>query len=87
MNNRYVLFDVETPNFKNNRMSAIGITIVENGKIDKIYYTLVNPECEFDQFNIDLTGISPDMVKDQPTFPQLWKAIEPIFSSGNLNVL
>ena len=84
MNNRYILFDVETPNFRNNRMSAIGITVVENAKIEKIYYTLVNPECEFDDFNIELTGITPESVIGKPTFPELWKAIEPIFSSGLL---
>ena len=30
---RYIVFDVETPNCNNDRMSAIGITIVEEGKI------------------------------------------------------
>ena len=28
---RYIVFDVETPNAANNRMSAIGLTVVENG--------------------------------------------------------
>ena len=32
---RFIVFDVETPNRKNNRMSAIGITVVEEGKISK----------------------------------------------------
>lgn len=84
MNNRYILFDVETPNSRNDRMSAIGISIVENSKITKGYYTLVNPETHFDEFNIYLTNINPEMVKDKPTFPQLWQMIEPIFSSGLL---
>ena len=30
---RYIAFDVETPNHLNNRMSAIGITIIEDGEI------------------------------------------------------
>ena len=30
---RYVAFDVETPNRYNNRMSAIGIAVVEDGRI------------------------------------------------------
>jgi len=84
MNKRYILFDVETPNSKNDRISAIGITIVENSEIVKGYYTLVNPESHFNDFNIYLTGITPQMVKDKPTFPQLWQMIEPIFSSGLL---
>ena len=32
---KYIVFDVETPNRYNNRMSAIGTSIVENGKIVK----------------------------------------------------
>lgn len=84
MNRRYIVFDVETPNSRNDRMSAIGITIVENMKIVKGYYCLVNPDCHFDDYNIYLTGISPEMVKDKPNFPKLWKMIEPIFSSGIL---
>ena len=30
---RYVAFDVETPNRFNNRMSAIGISVIEDGAI------------------------------------------------------
>ena len=28
---RYIAFDVETPNCRNDRISAIGVTVVENG--------------------------------------------------------
>ena len=31
----FLVFDVDTPNRKNNCMSAIGITVVEEGKISK----------------------------------------------------
>ena len=40
---RFIVFDVETPNRKNNRISAIGITVVEEEKISKEFYSLVNP--------------------------------------------
>ena len=30
---RFIVFDVETPNRYNNRMSAIGICVVESGRI------------------------------------------------------
>ena len=53
----YVVFDVETPNRANDRMSAIGITIIRNGRIADDYYTLVDPETHFDCFNTKLTGI------------------------------
>ena len=84
MSNRYIAFDVETPNAANDRMSAIGITVVEKGKIQQEFYTLVNPEAHFDPFNIELTGITPEMVEDAPAFPRLWQEIEPIMNSGLL---
>lgn len=81
---RFVVFDTETPNFLNNRMSAIGISVVENGAITEEFYTLVNPETHFDAFNIQLTGITPEAVETAPTFPQLWEQIRPLMESGML---
>ena len=79
---RYVAFDVETPNRYNNRMSAIGITVVADGQIVRTYYTPVDPETYFDYFNTRLTGLDEDAVRGAPTFPELWPQIAPIFESG-----
>ena len=81
---RFVAFDVETPNYMNRRMSAIGITVIEDGEIADEFYSLVNPEQPFDYFNTQLTGISEETVQDAPTFPEVWEKIEPILSSGLL---
>lgn len=81
---RYIAFDVETPNRYNNRMSAIGISVVEDGQITDEFYSLVDPEQPFDWFNTQLTGISEESVADAPTFPELWPRIEPLLSSGIL---
>lgn len=82
--NRFIAFDVETPNCANNRMSAIGITVVERGQVVEDFYSLINPETHFDTFNIGLTGITPKMVDDKPTFLKLWEEIEPLMESGLL---
>ena len=81
---RYVCFDVETPNSLNDRMSAIGISVVENGKVTQEFFSYVNPEEPFDAFNTQLTGISVATVASAPSFAQLWPEIEPILSSGIL---
>ena len=81
---RFVVFDVETPNRRSNRMSAIGITVVEDGGIKEEFYSLVNPETHFDYFNTMLTGISEETVADAPTFPEIWPQIEPLMGSGLL---
>lgn len=69
---RYLAFDVETPNWNNDRMSAIGAAVIEDGRIVDEFFSLVNPEQHFDRFNIRLTGITPEMAADAPTFLQLW---------------
>ena len=81
---RYIAFDVETPNARNHRMSAIGVNVVEDGLVTESFGTLVNPETHFDPFNIALTGITPELVRTAPSFPQLWDQIGPILLSGVL---
>ena len=81
---RFIVFDVETPNRYNSRMSAIGISVIEDGQIVDDFYSLVDPEQPFDRFNTLLTGISEESVSDAPTFPQLWEQIETLMSSGIL---
>lgn len=81
---RYIVFDVETPNRYNNRMSSIGINIVEDGTIKDSFFSYVNPETHFDYFNTQLTGIDEETVRTAPTFPKLWTVIEPMMSSGIL---
>lgn len=78
------MFDTETPNARNDSVCSIGITVVEDGRIVEERYDLVDPEARFDVFNVELHGISPDMVRFEKNFPVLWEEIAPIMSSGVL---
>lgn len=81
---RFVVFDVETPNRLSDRISAIGIAVVQQGKVLERLETLVNPESYFEPMNIRITGITPEMVEDAPTFDVLWPQIRPLMESGLL---
>ena len=81
---RFVAFDVETPNRLGDRMSAIGITVIEDGIITDRFYSLVDPQTYFEYFNTKLTGISETTVRGAPTFAEIWPRIEPMLSSGLL---
>lgn len=81
---RYIAFDVETPNRANDRMSAIGVAVAEDGAVVQSFSTLVNPETYFNSFNVRLTGITPEAASKALTFRELWPRLEPIFSSGIL---
>jgi DNA polymerase III subunit epsilon len=76
---KITVFDVETPNHRNNRICSIGITQIENGEITSNENYLINPECTFDRKNIGIHGIRQGDVIDSPTFDKLWPEIENLF--------
>ena len=81
---RYVAFDVETPNRFAEGMCAIGIAVVERGQVVDKFYSLVNPESSFDWQCIQIHGITPEMAAEAPTFPELWPELRRYLSSGVL---
>ena len=80
----YVAFDVETPNTRNDRMSAIGIAVIKKNQIADTFYTLINPETYFNAFHMELTHIGPQTVKHAPTFKQAWPTLETYLDQGIL---
>ncbi len=73
----FLAFDVETPNHHNDMISQIGCAEsrpTPTGPSTDYFAYLINPECGFDHFNIELTGITPADVRRQPIFPQLWES-------------
>ena len=81
---RFIAFDVETPNSNNDRMSSIGVSVIEDGQITEEYYYVLDPETHFDAFNVMLTGLSEETAAGQPTFPEVWEKLEPVMCSGVL---
>ena len=75
-------FDVETPNWNNDRMSSIGLAVIENGIITETFSSLVDPETHFDSFNTMLTGIDGESVRGAPVFPEIWEKIAPIMTGS-----
>ena len=72
----YIVLDIESPNKLCRSVSAIGIVIIKNNKkVDEIY-SLINPEDFFEDDIMELTNITPEMVKDAPKFNEYWENIE-----------
>lgn len=73
---RFVAIDFETANSMRNSACSIGIAIIENLKIIETRHWLIKPpESYFNPFNISIHGITPENVKDKPTFDLLWPEI------------
>lgn len=75
----YLVLDVETPNRKNDRISQIGLLLVENGHIRKNYSTLINPEVTFDPINTTITGLDSNKVSRAPVFTNFWPRVSDLF--------
>lgn len=80
--NTYVVFDLETTglDFMNNGITEIGAVKLVDGKIIEQFTTLVKPDYKITQENVDITGITEEMVKDAPrigaVIPDFMKFIE-----------
>ena len=82
MASRIIAFDVETPNHRNDRICSIGLSIIEDGIVTNTKTLLVNPECEFDKRNIEIHGITPEVVADAPSFNVIWNDIGELFRTN-----
>ncbi len=82
---KFVAIDFETANRKWSSICAVGMVMVDGGKIVDEYYSLVNPEDSFDSFNINIHGITPAAVAKMPNFRVISQQLWP-WLSGNLVV-
>lgn len=79
MNNlNFVAIDLETATWEKSSICEIGIAVVKNSKIVESKSWLVQPyRNQYDSFNIDIHGITPEMTKNSPSFKQVWKEVNP----------
>lgn len=76
----FVSIDFETANHCIDSACSLGIVSVKKGKIEFEKEYLINPECLFEPSNILIHHITPDMVLDKPTFPEIWDEIYEIIN-------
>lgn len=67
------IVDVETTGGRppHDRVIEIGVVAVDCGRVSGTYSQLINPECWLPPEITGLTGITPEQLEDQPTFPQV----------------
>ncbi|WP_298261024.1 exonuclease domain-containing protein [uncultured Litoreibacter sp.] len=83
-NFRFVALDVETANAEAGSICQIGLACVQQNNEVQSFSMLVNPRGTFEPFNVQLHGISADMVKDAPEFPDALKQILPLLTAHHL---
>lgn len=74
LNNNFVVFDLETTglNYNTCKIIEIGAVKIEKGKITQTFSTFVNPQCHIPEDATKKNNITDDMVKNAPTFEQVF---------------
>lgn len=79
----FITIDFETANNNNNSACSMGIVCVKDKKIiDTKYYLIHPPTLDFDKKNMEIHGITPDMVSNEPKFHEIWEEIGYLFESN-----
>jgi DNA polymerase III epsilon subunit-like protein len=74
---RFVALDVETANRQNSSICQVGLAMVPaSGRIETVGI-LIDPEQDFESFNVDLHGINETSVQDAPTFEVVLQMLRP----------
>ncbi len=75
----FAIIDIETCGgkfeFRRGHITDICILIHDGLQVVDKFCTLINPQCNIAPFYAKLSGITNEMVKDAPTFPQVAKKI------------
>jgi DNA polymerase-3 subunit epsilon len=69
---KFLALDVETANPNLASICQIGIVTFSNNAISAKWHTLVNPQDYFDPMNVSIHGIKENMVRESPTFQQIY---------------
>lgn len=75
MSINFVAIDFETANQSRASACSIGMIKVLDGEIVDSFYSLINPETEFDPYNTYIHVITSDMVENQPIYSEISEQI------------
>lgn len=71
----FVAIDFETATSKRNSACSVGMVACRDGAVIGTYQQLLQPpDNEYQEFNINLHGITPEHTEDAPTIAELYKA-------------
>jgi len=72
----FIAFDFETANSQSSSACQLGVAVVENGQVLVEKSWLIRPPTKVFTFSY-LHGITYLMVKNQPTFGEIWPEVKP----------
>ncbi len=82
----FVAIDFETANNQRASACSLALTVVRDNKVVDEFYSLINPETDFNYRNVNIHGIHESDVSKAPTFPEIWPVIKQFFTKDQLVV-
>ncbi|WP_262315414.1 3'-5' exonuclease [Lacticaseibacillus parakribbianus] len=82
----FIAMDFETANRKRASACSLALVVVQNSQITDSFYTLIDPEDDFEPMNVQIHHIRPSMVVGQPNFAGVWPHIQSFFTRNRLVV-
>ncbi len=80
----FTAIDFETATDRQNSACSVAAVEVQGGEIARSYSTLIRPpRLEFSPFNIEIHGITPEMVEHERDFTGIWPELRP-FLDGHI---
>ena len=74
----FVAIDFETANNERSSVCSVGIIIVRNGEFVDSFYSLIQPKPKYyNYWCTQVHGLTRNDTEEAPTFPEVWKQIEP----------
>lgn len=80
----FVAIDFETASADRASACSIGIALYGNGRLTTREYLIRPPELRFDRRNIAVHGITPEMVRNAPTFIELFPRIRDYLEAASI---
>ena len=75
----FAAIDFETANGKRSSVCSVGIVTVREGKVVDKFYSLIKPTPNYyTDWTTDVHGLTHEDTDDAPSFPDVWKQIEPL---------
>ena len=77
----FAAIDFETANFERTSVCSGGVVIVRDGQIVDQFYSLIQPEPNYYQYQCtEVHGLTATDTDDAPVFPEVWRQIEPLLA-------
>lgn len=82
----FIAMDYETAAGQRASACSVAIVVVRDNQVVDSFYNLINPEVPFSPYNQRVHHITPEMVADAPTWPEIWPHIASFFTADQLVV-